>query len=60
MEFFGPSAEYLLVSNLKNTDTEIINKNNDNTLSVFWNSENETTLIIDNVIYVLKANQMVF
>jgi len=60
MEFFGPSNEYLLVSNLKNTDTEIINKNNDNTLSVFWNSENETTLIIDNVTYVLKANQMVF
>ena len=60
MEFFGPSNEYLLVSNLKNTDTEIINKNNDNTLSVFWNSENETTLIIDNVTYVLKADQMVF
>jgi AraC family transcriptional regulator, transcriptional activator of pobA len=60
MEFFGPSNEYLLVSNLKDTDTEIINKNNDDTLSVFWNSENETTLIIDNVPYVLKANQMVF
>ena len=60
MEFFGKSDEYLLVSNLKNTDTEIINKNNDATLSVFWNSENETTLIIDNVKYVLKANQMVF
>ncbi len=60
MEFFGKSDEYLLVSNLKNTDTQIINKNNDDTLSVFWNSENETTLIIDNVNYVLKANQMVF
>lgn len=60
MEFFGPSNEYLLVSNLKNTDTEIINKNNNNTLSVFWNSENETTLLIDNVTYLLKANQMVF
>ncbi len=60
MEFYGKSDEYLLLSSLKNSDTEIINKNNNNTLSVFWNSENETTLIIDNVTYVLKANQMVF
>lgn len=49
MEFFGKSEEYLLVSSLKNTDTIIINKNNDNKLSVFWNSENETVLIIDDV-----------
>lgn len=60
MEFFGKSEEYLLVSSLKNTDTKIINKNNDNTLSVFWNSEIETALIIDDVTYILKANQMVF
>jgi AraC family transcriptional regulator, transcriptional activator of pobA len=60
MEFFGNSNEYLLVSNLKNTDTEIINKNNDYTLSVFWNSENETTLLIDDVRYTLKPNQIVF
>lgn len=60
MEFFGKSEEYLLVSCLKNTDTEVINKNNHNTFSVYWNSENDTTLIIDEVTYILKANQMVF
>ena len=60
MEFFGASSEYLLLTHLKNTDIEIVNKNNDDTLSVYWNAQKETTLIIDNVIYVLKPNQMVF
>ena len=60
MEFFGPSSEYLLLTHLKSTDVEIVNRNNDDTLSVYWNSQKETTLIIDNVTYVLKPNQMVF
>jgi AraC family transcriptional regulator, transcriptional activator of pobA len=60
MEFFGKSSEYLLVSNLKNTDVEVVNKNNNDTLSIYWNTENETKLVIDNVTYVLKPNQMVF
>jgi AraC family transcriptional regulator, transcriptional activator of pobA len=60
MEFFGKSEEYLLVSSIKNSDTDKIVKNNSDVLSVFWNKENQTTLIIDNVIYVLKPNQMVF
>lgn len=60
MEFLGKSDEYLLVSNLRNTDTEIINKNTDFTLSIFWNSARETTLIVDAVQYSIKPNQMVF
>ena len=60
MEFFGSSSEYLLLTNLKNTDVEVVNKNNNDTLSIYWNIEKETTLIIDNVTYVLKPNQMVF
>ncbi len=60
MEFFGPSSEYLLLTHLKSTDVEIVNRNNDDTLSVYWNAQKETTLIIDNVTYVLKPNQMVF
>lgn len=60
MEFFGKSEEYLLVSSIKNSDTDKIVKNNSDVLSVFWNKENQTTLIIDNVSYVLKPNQMVF
>ena len=60
MEFFGVSSEYLLVSNLKNTDVEVVNKNNNDTLSIYWNTENETKLVIDNVTYVLKPYQMVF
>ena len=60
MEFFGPSSEYLLLTHLKSTDVEIVNRNNDDTLSVYWNAQKETTLIIDNVTYVLKPNQIVF
>ncbi len=60
MEFFGASSEYLLVTNLKNTDVEVVNKNNNDTLSIYWNTENETKLLIDNVTYVLKPNQIVF
>ncbi len=60
MEFFGLLEEYLLVSNLKKTDSEKINKNNISTLSVFWNIGLETNLIIDNLSYLIKQNQMVF
>ncbi len=60
MEFSGKSNEYLLLKQLKNTDVEVVNKNNDDTLSVYWNTQKNTTLIIDNVTYVLKPNQMVF
>ena len=60
MEFFGASSEYLLITNLKKTDVDVVNKNNNDTLSVYWNTNENTTLIIDNVTYVLKPNQMVF
>jgi AraC family transcriptional regulator, transcriptional activator of pobA len=60
MEFFGPSEEYLLVSNFNSSDVDKINKNSASTLSVFWNREKETTLIVDNVNYLIKQNQMVF
>jgi len=60
MEFFGASSEYLLLTNLKKTDVEVVNKNNNDTLSIYWNAQKNTTLLIDNVTYVLKPNQMVF
>lgn len=60
MEFFGPSNEYLLVSNFKNTDTEIVSKNNNNTLSIFWNTKTKTTIIIDGISYEIQPNQLLF
>lgn len=60
MEFFGASGEYLLVANLKKDDVDFVVKNNNDFLSVYWNSEKQTTLIIDNVTYTLKPNQIVF
>jgi AraC-like DNA-binding protein len=60
MEFIGKSDEYLLVSAIKSSDTEKITKINDGVLSIYWNTEIETILIIDSVSYILKPNQMVF
>jgi AraC family transcriptional regulator, transcriptional activator of pobA len=60
MEFFGPSDEYLLVANLKKSDTDKINKNNTSTLSVLWNRNQSTTVIIDQVSHEIAPNQMVF
>lgn len=60
MEFLGKGDEYLLVSNLTNADADIINKNTDSTLSIFWNSSQETTLIIDAIHHRIQPNQMVF
>lgn len=60
MDFFGTSSEYLLLTTLKKIDVEVVNKNNNDTLSIYWNTQENTTLIIDNVTYVLKPNQMVF
>lgn len=60
MEFFGKANEYLLVSNLKQTDEAVIHKNINDTLSIYWNTQRSTTLIIDSVTYLLKPNQIVF
>ncbi len=60
MEFFGPTEEYLSISNLKQVDAEKVNKNNRSTLSVFWNREKDTILIIDSIEYQIKPNEMIF
>ncbi len=60
MEFFGTSEEYLLVSDLSNPDASLINKNHTSTLSVFWNTGEETEIFIDAVLYTIKSNQMFF
>ncbi len=60
MEIFGNSEEYLLVSNIKSSDTEIINRKNDTTLSVYWNKNKITPIFVDNIEYVLQPNQLFF
>ena len=60
MEFFGTSQEYLLVTNYTSLDAKKINENNTSTLSVLWNRNKDTNLLIDNVNYVLKTNEMIF
>jgi AraC family transcriptional regulator, transcriptional activator of pobA len=60
MEIIGKSEEYLLISALKNTDTALVNKNNESSLSAYWNRTNETIIFIDGIKKVLKPNQILF
>ncbi len=60
MEVFGKSEEYLLVSSIKNTDSELVEKNIQYTLSIYWNQHKETIIYIDGIKHVLKPNQMLF
>ena len=60
MEFYGNAEEYLMVSELSALDTKTIKDNNCNALTIFWNTKADTTILIDNVSYVLKTNEMVF
>jgi AraC family transcriptional regulator, transcriptional activator of pobA len=60
MEIIGKSEEYLLVSSIRNTDTELVNKNNDSTLSAYWNRNKDTTIVIDGIKQILKPNQILF
>lgn len=60
MEFKGQLDEYLLVSTISHHDIQKITENTDSVLSVYWNKKANTSLIIDNVTYVLEPNQLVF
>lgn len=60
MEYYGASNEYLLVSSSKDSEDEVVDKHSDDTLSIYWNREKSTTLIIDSVSYTLNPCQMVF
>jgi AraC family transcriptional regulator, transcriptional activator of pobA len=60
MEIFGNSEEYLLVSNIKSLDTEIINRKNETSLSVYWNKNKTTSIYVDSIEYLLQPNQLFF
>lgn len=60
MEIVGKSDEYLLLSSLKNTDNSLVNKNNESSLSVYWNRNKDTVLYIDGIKQILKPNQILF
>jgi AraC family transcriptional regulator, transcriptional activator of pobA len=60
MEIFGNSEEYLLVSNIKSLDTEIINRKNETSLSIYWNKNKTTSIYVDSIEYLLQPNQLFF
>lgn len=60
MEIIGKSDEYFLVTSLKNSDNELVNKNNESSLSAYWNRNKNTTIFIDGIKQVLKPNQILF
>jgi AraC family transcriptional regulator, transcriptional activator of pobA len=60
MEFKGQLDEYLLVSTISHHKIQKITENTDSVLSIYWNKKAKTSLIIDNVTYVLEPNQLIF
>ncbi|KIX21524.1 hypothetical protein SY27_07425 [Flavobacterium sp. 316] len=60
MEFRGQNDEYLLVTTVKKESEKDINKNNEHSLCIFWNEFKDTKLIIDNVDYILKKDEVMF
>jgi AraC family transcriptional regulator, transcriptional activator of pobA len=60
MEIVGKSEEYLLLSSINNCDSELINKNNESSLSAYWNRYQHTTIIIDGIKQILQPNQILF
>lgn len=60
MEFRGQLNEYFLLDNFKKNDVAVFSEHNNELFSICWNSNNTTTLVIDNVPYILKPYQMVF
>lgn len=60
MEFRGQLNEYFLLNNFKKNDVAVFSERNNELFSICWSKNDTTTLVIDNVPYILKPYQMVF
>jgi AraC-like DNA-binding protein len=60
MIFSGKADEYLVLSDIDIHHRGLVKEIKQDTLCIIWNKEGETSLRIDDVIYTLKANEMLF
>ena len=60
MEFKGENGEFFLLSTITKETISEVTQDQESYLSIFWNAKSSSTLIIDNVSYELKPNQILF
>jgi AraC-like DNA-binding protein len=60
MQFTGSADELLMLKNISPDNCFLLKETSKSTLSIVWNRDADTHLVIDNVDYHLKKNQMIF
>ncbi len=60
MEFKGENGEFFLLSTITKETISEVTQDQESYLSIFWNTKATSSLIIDNVSYELKPNQILF
>lgn len=60
MEFKGKNGEFFWLTKIDNTVAENFGQKNESYLNILWNPFNDTNVTVDNVIYPLKKNEIMF
>uniref|UniRef100_UPI004048125A helix-turn-helix domain-containing protein n=1 Tax=Flavobacterium sp. TaxID=239 RepID=UPI004048125A len=60
MEFKGRNGEFFWLTKIDNTVAENFGQKNESYLNILWNPFNDTNVTVDNVIYPLKKNEIMF
>jgi AraC family transcriptional activator of pobA len=60
MEFKGKNGEFFWLTKIDNTVEENFGQKNESYLNILWNPFNDTNVTVDNVIYPLKKNEIMF
>lgn len=60
MEFKGRNGEFFWLTKIDNTVAENFGQKNESYLNILWNPFNDTNVTVDNVVYPLKKNEIMF
>ena len=60
MEFKGKNGEFFWLTKIDNTVAENFGQKNESYLNILWNPFNDTNVTVDNVVYPLKKNEIMF
>ncbi|CAM4018641.1 MULTISPECIES: helix-turn-helix domain-containing protein [Flavobacterium] len=60
MEFKGRNGEFFWLTKIDNTVAENFGQKNESYLNILWNPFNDTNVTVDNVVYSLKKNEIMF
>jgi AraC family transcriptional activator of pobA len=60
MKYFGRSGEFLRLTELNESNEDLVFDVNESDLTIIWNIESDMQIMVDGVNYNLKVNEMVF